>query len=445
MALPLTIRLPGGLGYAAITEAALINYSGMGLQSNGLRTLQSRLGHALPVSYPFRLRYGTAEGERLSHAAPISGRITSPWRVIMIGADLNTLVNCDMVANLSPPPDARLFPNGVTTDWLKPGRAVWKYLDGGENTLEEMKEFSRLAGELGFEYNLIEGFWQKWSGEQFRDFVSYSRQQRVGVWLWKHSRDLHDVNARRQFFKQCRDAGIAGVKIDFFDHEAREIIDLYQSALREAAECRLMVDFHGANKPAGEARTWPNEMTREGILGLEHRNFKDWPRHNTMLPFTRMLAGHADYTAMHFGDRRRDTSWAHQIASAVILTSPLLVYAAHPKNILANPAVELIKSVPSVWHETIALPYCEIGELAVFARRTGETWFLAIMNGPNARSLDLPLSFLGRDRYQALIARDQESDSGAITMERGVKGRRDSLTIRLRAGGGFVARFMTIS
>ncbi len=155
-----------------------------------------------------------------------------------------------------------------------------------------------------------------------------------------------------------------------------------------------------------------------------------------------MLAGHADYTVMHFGDRRRDTSWAHQIASAVILTSPLLVYAAHPKNILANPAVELIRSVPSVWDETIALPPSEIGELAVFARRRAETWFLAIMNGPAARTLTVPLSFLTRDRYAALLARDQESESGAITMEQGFKTRRESLEIKLRAGGGFVGRFV---
>jgi alpha-glucosidase len=192
MAMPLTIRLPENSGYAAITEAVLIDYAGMGLQADGNRGLDGRLGHALPVSYPFRLRYGAAEAERLSHVARISGVITSPWRVVMVGSDLNTLVNCDIVSNLSPPPDPQLFPNGLMTDWIKPGRSVWKYLDGGENTLEEMKEFSRLAGELGFEYNLVEGFWQRWTDEQLREFIDYSRSQRVGVWLWKHSRDIHD-------------------------------------------------------------------------------------------------------------------------------------------------------------------------------------------------------------------------------------------------------------
>src|SRR5262249_21616583 len=133
------------------------------------------------------------------------------------------------------------------------------------------KEFSKLAGELGFEYNLIEGFWQKWSEKQLRELVDYSARHKVRIWLWKHSKAIRDPEERRRFFQHCRDVGIAGVKLDFFDHEAKEIIDLYQAALKEAAEHKLMVDFHGANKPAGESRTWPNEMTREGIYGLEHR------------------------------------------------------------------------------------------------------------------------------------------------------------------------------
>src|SRR5260221_9464341 len=92
-------------------------------------------------------------------------------------------------------------------------------------------------------------------------------------------------------------------------------------------------------------------------------------RHNTTLPFTRFLAGPADYTPVLFGERRRETSWAHQIATAVVFTSPLMIYGAHPKNILENPAVDIIKSIPSVWDETRVLSMSEIGELAAFARR----------------------------------------------------------------------------
>lgn len=437
---PLTIKLPNGVGYASITEAALINYSGMGLEADGQRGFSARLGHAHPISYPFRLRYADDQ-TRVAKPASIAGTITTPWRVVMMGRDLNALVNSDIIHNVSPPPDKQLFPQGINTDWLKPGRAVWKYLDGGENSLDGMKEFSRLAGQLGFEYNVVEGFWQKWTEDQMRELVDYSRQQKVGVWFWKHSRDLRTEEAREQFFKLCNSIGVVGAKIDFFDHEAKEIIDLYQTLLKSAARHRIMVDFHGANKPAGESRTWPNEMTREAIRGLEASKMQTRSVHNTTLPFTRMLAGHADYTPMHFGERRRETSWAHQIASAALFTSPVLIYGAHPKSILENPAVDLIKSMPSVWDETIALPVCEIGELAAFARRRGDRWFLAIMNGPTARTIKVALWFLDRSKYQAMLVRDRQDDAAAVNIEKATVNRAHALTIDLRAGGGFIARF----
>ena len=438
---PLTIRLPHNVGYVAITEGALINYAGMGLQADGRRGFRAVLGHALPVSHPFDLRYGKEEAKRLSQPAAIEGTITTPWRVVMIGADLNALVNCDLVNNVSPPPDQRLFPNGKQSEWIKPGRAVWRYLDGGENTFEGMKEFSRLAGQLGFEYNVVEGFWQRWPESQMRELVDYSNQQQVGLWIWKHSKDLRTAEARENFFGLCRRLGFVGAKIDFFDHEAKEIIDVYQALLRSSAEHKIMVEFHGANKPAGESRTWPNEMTREAIRGLEYRSMQTRALHNVTLPFTRFLAGHADYTPVHFGERRKETSWAHQIASAVVFTSPLMIYGAHPRSLLENPAVDLIRSIPSVWDETIVLSQSEIGELAAFARRSGDAWFLGIMNGETEKSIRVPLSFLGRPKYQAMLVRDQKDDPAAVKIERSTFARADQLTMNMRVGGGFVARF----
>ena len=439
---PLTIKLPDAAGYAAITEAAVIQYAGMVLQADGQGGFSARLGHAAPASYPFTLRYGAAEAARLAQPAAVSGTITTPWRVVMIGSNLDTLVNCDIVSDLSPPPDPRYFPQGLHTDWVKPGRAVWKYLDGGgENTLETMKEFSRLAAELGFEYNLVEGFWQRWSETELRELIDYSRARHVGVWLWKHSRDIRDPAARAAFFQHAQEVGAVGVKLDFFDHEAKEVMDLYRAALEGAAAHRLMVDFHGANKPTGESRTWPNELNREAVSGMERRSMPAWAQHDTTIPFTRMLAGHLDFTPMLFGERRRETSWAHQIATAALFTAPLLVYGAHPQAMLDNPAVDLIKSIPTVWDETRVLPQSEIGEIAAFARRHGKQWFLVIANGPSARSVEVPLSFLGKGSHAALLVRDEADEPAAVRVEHVTVRRDDSLTIDLRAGGGFVARF----
>jgi alpha-glucosidase len=263
----------------------------------------------------------------------------------------------------------------METDWIKPGRAVWKYLDGGQNSFEQMKDFSRWAGELGFEYHVIEGFWSRWSDEQVRELVEYPRQRGVGLFLWRHSRELRTPEAREEFFARLSRLGVAGAKIDFFDHEHKDVIDLYTSLLESAAKHRILVNFHGANKPTGEPLTWPNELNREAVRGMESSRLRERARHNTTLPFTRYLAGHGDYTPVHFGSRRADTTWAHQIATAAIFDEPLLTYAAHPTNLLNHPAVEMIKSIPAVWDETRVLSMSEIGELAAFARRTGRTWF----------------------------------------------------------------------
>jgi alpha-glucosidase len=440
---PLTARLPDGLGYASVTEAALVNYAGMALQADRRGGFAARLGHAVPASYPYRLRYPALDVKRLEQPATLAGAITTPWRVVLMGADLNTLVNSDVITNLSPPPDPALFPQGLETPWLKPGRAVWRYLDGGENTFEGIKDFSELAGKLGFEYQVVEGLWRRWTDDQLRELVSFSNERHVGILLWVHSRDLRDAAARRALFEKLHAFGVAGVKVDFFDHEAKEVIDLYHDILRETAANHLICDFHGANKPAGESRTWPNELTREGVYGFEHRA-QAWATHNTTLPFTRYLAGHGDYTPVVFGDRRKETSWPHQIATAAIFTSPLLVYGGHPQSLLDNPAAELIETLPSTWDETIVLPGSGIGEAAVFARRKGEEWFIAVLNGPEARTLKIELKFLGPATYHAVLVRDDPDNAAAERIERTTLARQGALTIGLRAGGGFIARLIPV-
>ena len=141
---PFTFVLRDKSAYAAITEGALVNYSGMVFQADAASALHARLGHAEPATFGFRSRYAK-DVERLSHPAVIDGPIATPWRIVMVGADLNALVNCDIVHNVAPPPDPKLFPKGLKTDWIKPGRAVWNYLDGTDATVEGQKEMARLA------------------------------------------------------------------------------------------------------------------------------------------------------------------------------------------------------------------------------------------------------------------------------------------------------------
>jgi alpha-glucosidase len=437
---PATFKLPQGI-YASITEADLANYSGMALQANGSNGLQIRLANNQPTSYPYRLRYSAEDTLRLKQPARISGTITTPWRVVLVGADLNSLVNNDIVSSLNPSPDPELFPKGVNTDWVKPGRAVWKYLNGGgDGTLEVMKHFTDGAAALGFEHNILEGFWSRWKPEEIRELVNYSRQKGVGIWFWKHSKSLRNPASRDSFFRMCHEYGVTGVKIDFFDHEAKEVIDLYEDILRETAQYHLLVDFHGANKPSGQARSYPNEMVREAVKGMESSKLMDRATHETTLPFTRFLAGPAEYTVLHLGERRKNTTWAHQIASAAILSAPLLTYAANPDTILANPAVNVIKSIPATWDETIVLPPSEIGQLAVYARRKGNTWFLAVMNGVEPQKIKVPLGFL-KGSCHAVLVRDNPSESASVLMEQKTCSSSEVLELDLTSGGGFVAQF----
>jgi len=439
---PLTFQLPGGAGYGSITEAYQVNYAGMALECDGRRAWIVGLGHRHPLNYPFELRYGRENGKRLATPASVKGTITTPWRVVLVARDLNGLVNSDIVPNLCPPADPKLFSQGMNTPWCEPGLAVWKYVDGGgENSFENMKKFSQMGGQIGAKYHILEGFAYRWPDDQIRQFVEYSRQQGVRVLFWMHSKDLRTPEAQDAFFGRLQDLGVAGAKIDFFDHEAKELVDLYETLIRKAAQHQLVIDFHGANKPSGMLRTYPNEMIREGVRGMESSSLKQRARHETILPFTRYLAGPADYTTMIFTQRRADSSWAHQIACLATFQSPMLTIAAHPQSILDNPALDVIKSIKPVWDETIVLPESKIGELSIFARRGGDMWMLAVMSAGPARTIRVPLSFLGEGPYKASLVHDDKDNSGAVVLDNQTLQRGDTLTIEMVSGGGFVARF----
>ena len=174
---------------------------------------------------------------------------------------------------------------------------------------------------------------------------------------------------------------------------------------------------------------------------MEASKLADRATHETTIPFTRWLAGPAEYTVMHFGERKKNTTWAHQVASAAILHAPLLTYAAHPDSILSNPAVDIIKAIPAVWDETLVLPGSEIGQLAVFARRKGNDWFLAVMNGTEPRKIKVPLSFLKLGQYKTLIAADDPANASSIQVKQSTLSQADFLELDLISGGGFIAYF----
>ena len=425
--LPMTVKLPGQEGYAAISEAGLFGYSGMTLRSSaktpGAFTAVFEDDQQWEVTTPFQ----------------------TPWRVILLSPDLNGLVNADVIASLCPPPRPEL----LNAAWIRPGRATWSWWSEGTGDVHRNKLYVDYAQQLGWEFNLVDAGWENWrEGERgkwdlVRDLVEYGRPRKVGIWLWKHFSGVKERLPRRQFFEDCHQAGVVGVKIDFMDSESKEMVDFYEQTLRDAMEFQLMINFHGANKPTGEARTWPNEMTREGIRGLEYNKWSESPpAHYASLPFTRFLAGHGDFTVCTLRpDFLKGTRAGLQLASAVVFTSPVMHWADTPSLYLASPALELIKSIPSVWDETRVLPGSQIGKVAAFARRTHETWFVGIINAGDGIRYKLGLDFLGPKDCDGLLASDHPERANEFIVSKGHFNGSESLTLDLKPGGGFVGRF----
>jgi len=228
--------------------------------------------------------------------------------------------------------------------------------------------------------------------------------------------------------------------------ESKDLIDFYEDILKEAAGFKLMVNFHGANKPTGESRTYPNEMTREGVRGLEWNKSSTLPRQfYATIPFTRYLAGHGDFTPCTFNPEfLKGTTFTMQLASVIMYTSPVMHWPDRPKLYFASPALEIIKKIPSTWDETIVLEGSKIGELAAFARRKGNEWFVAIINGSGEqRFYELDTSFLDKDLYKVIAAKDVINKSAEMNVETMMIKSGDTLPIQMNPGGGFVAHFST--
>jgi alpha-glucosidase len=425
--LPITFTLPGG-GYALITEANLLNYTDLGVQAT--------TNHSL---------HGFFHTRSDANGWTADGAVVQPWRVTLLARDLDALVNSDLVRNLCPAAPPEL----AKAKWIQPGRSSWQWWSSGGPIYADQHRWVDWTKQLGFEYYLVDEGWRSWRADGkdnwacLREVCDYAKSQGVEIWLWVNSNEVPDANRRTNLLDRAVAVGAVGVKIDFQPEANVRWVNWYDETSRDAAARHLMVDFHGANKPVGLERTWPNEMTRESIRGHEYHILRYRrtlpPQHDTILPFTRFIIGPGDYTPTVFNPKElRGFTWARELAQAIVFTSPFLCYADHPTNYLNNPAVDVLKAIPSVWDETIVLPGSEIGKCVAFARRKGNNWFIGVINGADSTTLDMPLNFLKSGRYQMIQLGDaQGRDDGWQREEKTVQ-RGDSVHLVLRGGGGSV-------
>lgn len=457
--LPLTIEIENGPALA-ITEANLKNYAGMYL--NGLPDVANAL---MSVLSPLPEGGGVCVKTITPHV--------TPWRVIMIGDSPGDLIESNLILNLNEPLAIQ------DPSWIKPGRVAWDWWSGqlvddpkiasGMNN-ETMKHYIDFAAENGLEYMLIDAGWYGFHRNKEADItqmipeidipglVEYARAKDVAILIW-----LNWESVKRQMdvaFALYEKWGVAGVKIDYMDRDDQEVVDFYWKTVKKAAEHRLIVDFHGAYKPTGMRRTFPNLMTREGILGLEYLKWSNraTPEHNVTIPFTRMLAGPMDYTPggfnnvtpIEFKSQRINpmvpTTRCHQLAMFVVYESPLQMLSDSPANYRNQLGLDFLRIVPTSWDETHVVAG-KIGDFVAIARKSGEKWFLGAMTDGDPRSLEVPLDFLGTGEFKTIIWSDgpgAERVPTRLMKSETIVSPQDKLSAKMANGGGLAAVFEPI-
>lgn len=423
LGLPITAR--AGDLYMTLTEAAVKDYGDLAVKRGADGALEGQL-------------YADPDGWTTDDA------VIQPWRVTIIARNLTDLVNTTLVQNLNPPADPQLS----NAEWIAPGRSAWQWMAIGDPQFEDQKQWVDWTQQLGFEYYLVDEGWHRWKDAwtSLASVAAYAKTKNVRVWLWVHSNEVKEPEARQAYFRKAIEAGIAGVKIDFPPECNRWWSTWYYETTRDAAAFKLLIDFHGASKPTGMERTWPNQLTREGVRGHEwhmtrYKRLLE-PAHDTILPFTRYIAGPADYTPTVFEDKElQGNTWAHELAQMVIFTSPFLCTGGHPRDYVANPARDVISAIPAVWDETRVLSGSEPGKVVAEARRSGNQWFVAVMNGGGPTRLDLSLEFLGDGKWKASRLYEIEGKPDAWDRQDDTTTSAGHIQLNLSPRGGFVGWF----
>jgi alpha-glucosidase len=391
--------------------------------------------------------------------------LKSAWRVVMLGDRAGDLIQSNLIGNLAPQ---------ATGDfsWVKPGKAAWDWWSGpsaGEKpTMERFRRFIDFAAASGFPYFLIDAGWPLnatpcCDADPKTDItipnpaidmpalVKYAADRGVGLLLWAHWK--HVEPRMDEVLDTYQRWGIKGIKVDFMQREDQQMVEFYERLARETAKRRLLLDMHGAFPPMGLARTFPNYITQEGVLGLEWNKFSGriTPGHNVRLAYTRMLLGPMDYTPGGFRNSTPQTYMQREVmpmtrttrgqalAQYVVYESPLQMVSDDPSAYENAAGFDFIKAVPTAWDETRFIDGTPDTHI-VLARRKGARWYLGAMTDEGARSVSISLSFLGRGTYNATVWQD---GAGPNDVERTVRKVRpgDTLTIKMSGGGGAAAIF----
>jgi alpha-glucosidase len=388
----------------------------------------------------------------------------SAWRVLLVADEPGKLMESNIISDLN-------SPNRIQdTSWIHPGKASWNWWAGdigpdgtAAYTTKNMEYYVDFAAQSGFPYMLLDAGWAdgrditKLRGNvDVPELVRYAAAKHVKVWIWLYSTSVKEQ--MEEAFPLYEKWGVAGVKIDFINRDDQDGIKFYYDVAREAANYHLMVDFHGASKPWGIERTYPNVLSYEAVLGAENNKVarRDSPVDRSVFPFTRMVAGPLDYTPGGFNNVTEDDfvgrdkspmimgTRAQQLALYVIFQTPFQMVSDSPQAYAHQPEFQFIHDVPTQW-DSMHVLNGEPGEFVTIARSHGKEWYLGSITNWTPRELHVSLGFLDTGRYTAEVYQDGV-DAGTypkhVAIERKVVHRGDQLTLRLAAGGGCAIRFL---
>jgi alpha-glucosidase len=449
-----------------VTESDIEDYPGMWIRGEGSGKISGQWPQ-YPKSEELDSDRNLYVTSTENYIAKTNGTRLFPWRVFVISKNDAGLVESDLVFKLAAP--CRI----ADTEWIKPGQVAWDWWNAnniygvdfrsGINN-DTYKYYIDFASKNGIEYIILDEGWynlghvlEQVPGIDVQELCKYAAGKNVGVILWVVWKSFwDDIDKAVALYEKW---GVKGVKVDFMQRDDQKVVNFYLEAIKKTADHHLLIDFHGAFKPDGTGRTWPNAITREGVKGMEHNKWsRDInPDHDVTLPFTRMVAGPMDYTpgAMVNMDSANFTAKftrpesqgtrAHQIALYVIYESPLQMLSDCPSNYMKEQeSTDFIVNIPVVWDDIKVLD-AKVGDYLLLARRSGKEWFVGALTDWTSRDMDLDLSFLPGGQYSMEIFQDGiNADRYAVDYKHFKVNAKsgEKMKIHLAPGGGWVARIV---
>jgi alpha-glucosidase len=436
------------------------------LKATGTTTMQSAFP-GYPVSFKMEgspYVQGQVK-EHSSYMAKVDGQRSYPWRIFGIAENDAELLSNTLVYQLASPSEIEdvswIEPGVVTFDWWGRRNIYGVDFKSGINT-ETAKYFIDFCADFGFEYFLFDDGWSKQDNLleihpdlDMKEVMDYAAAKEVKVMVWAIWNTF--LQQEEEAWELLEKWGISGIKFDFMNRDDQLMVQFYHHVAEEAAKRKMVLDFHGAYKPAGLRRTYPNVLTREALIEFEYNGWTkhDTPKHHNLLPYIRMVAGPMDYIPytthnavwknfrpvgdMPMGQGTR----AHSMALFVVLESPMQMLPDSPSDYYKEQeCTEFISTIPTEW-ENLKVLHAKIGEHTVVARKSGENWYIGAITDWKAKSFDIDLDFLDDANYTIEYIEDGiNADTRAIDYMK--KSRSVSnigtIQINLAPGGGWIAK-----